>query len=69
MKSPEGHGILHELVRRADVLVQNLGPGAADRLGLGAGAVRAQLRQAEGTNEIQKNIIARQLVERGGLSY
>lgn len=42
VKSPEGRGILHELVRRADVLVQNLGPGAADRLGLGAEAVRAQ---------------------------
>ena len=42
VKSPEGRGILHELVGRADVLVQNLGPGAADRLGLGAEAVRAQ---------------------------
>jgi itaconate CoA-transferase len=41
VKSPEGRGILHELVARADVLVQNLGPGAADRLGLGAVAVRA----------------------------
>jgi itaconate CoA-transferase len=42
VKSPEGRGILQELVSRADVLVQNLGPGAADRLGLGAEVVRAQ---------------------------
>ncbi|MCW2869087.1 CaiB/BaiF CoA-transferase family protein [Actinacidiphila oryziradicis] len=40
VKSPEGRDILHQLVGRADVLVQNLGPGAADRLGLGAAAVR-----------------------------
>ncbi|MER6825589.1 CaiB/BaiF CoA-transferase family protein [Streptosporangium sp. NPDC000563] len=40
VKSPHGREILHELVDRADVLVQNLGPGAADRLGLAAAAVR-----------------------------
>jgi itaconate CoA-transferase len=40
VKSPEGRDILHQLVGGADVLVQNLGPGAADRLGLGAEAVR-----------------------------
>jgi itaconate CoA-transferase len=42
VKTPQGRQILHELVGRADVLVQNLGPGAADRLGLAAGAVRAR---------------------------
>src|ERR1017187_3466660 len=42
VKSREGRGFLQELAGRADVLVQNLGPGAADRLGLGAEAVRAQ---------------------------
>ncbi|MGI5274235.1 CaiB/BaiF CoA transferase family protein [Nonomuraea sp. CA-218870] len=42
VKSPDGREILHELVGRADVLVQNLGPGAADRLGLSAAAVRAR---------------------------
>lgn len=42
VKSSEGRRILHELAARADVLVQNLGPGAADRLGLGAEAVRAR---------------------------
>jgi crotonobetainyl-CoA:carnitine CoA-transferase CaiB-like acyl-CoA transferase len=40
VKSPQGREILHRLVALADVLVQNLGPGAADRLGLTADAVR-----------------------------
>jgi itaconate CoA-transferase len=34
VKHPEGADILHRLVAKADVLVQNLAPGAADRLGL-----------------------------------
>jgi formyl-CoA transferase len=33
VKSDEGRGIFAELVRRSDVLVENLGPGAMDRLG------------------------------------
>jgi itaconate CoA-transferase len=39
VKTDEGHKILHELVDRSDVVVQNLGPGAADRLGLGAAEI------------------------------
>ncbi len=35
LKQPEAQGILRALVAGADVLVQNLAPGAADRLGLG----------------------------------
>ncbi|MFF2347828.1 CaiB/BaiF CoA transferase family protein [Pseudarthrobacter sp. NPDC058119] len=35
LKSTEGMGVLRELVSRADVLVQNLAPGAIERLGLG----------------------------------
>lgn len=35
VKSPDGAEILHKLVARADVVVQNLAPGAASRLGLG----------------------------------
>lgn len=35
LKSPEGAEALRELVTRADVLVQNLAPGAAERLGVG----------------------------------
>ena len=34
VKHPKGTDILHRLVAQADVLVQNLAPGAADRLGL-----------------------------------
>ncbi|MEU6602845.1 CaiB/BaiF CoA transferase family protein [Streptomyces flaveolus] len=34
VKSPEGRDILHRLLGQADVFVQNLAPGAADRLGL-----------------------------------
>lgn len=33
MKHPDANGILERLVQSADVLVQNLGPGAIDRLG------------------------------------
>ncbi|MCZ4547244.1 carnitine dehydratase [Rhodococcus erythropolis] len=35
LKSPEGRELLRELLDGADVLVQNLGPGAASRRGLG----------------------------------
>ena len=35
LKSPEGRELLRELLDGADVLVQNLGPGAASRKGLG----------------------------------
>jgi itaconate CoA-transferase len=41
VKAPEGRRILHELVGRADVLVQNLAPGASDRLGLSFEALHA----------------------------
>lgn len=36
LKSSRGREVLEQLLRRADVFVQNLAPGAADRLGLGA---------------------------------
>jgi itaconate CoA-transferase len=36
LKHPEGQRILHRLLTSADVLVQNLGPGAAARMGLDA---------------------------------
>jgi itaconate CoA-transferase len=42
VKSPQGREILHELADKADVIVQNLGPGAAARLGLSAAEVRAR---------------------------
>src|SRR2546427_9267376 len=41
-KHPEAKQILCRLIERADVFVQNLAPGAADRLGLGAADLRAR---------------------------
>ena len=41
-KHPEAKKILAKLVSRADVFVQNLAPGAAARLGLGAEELRAK---------------------------
>ncbi|MFJ1253893.1 CaiB/BaiF CoA transferase family protein [Cupriavidus sp. CuC1] len=40
MKSPEGLAILHELVRRADVFIENFRPDVKDRLGIGPEALR-----------------------------
>ncbi|HPG26322.1 MAG: CoA transferase [Spirochaetaceae bacterium] len=41
LKRPEGRALVLELVRRADVFVQNWRPGTAERLGLGEAALRA----------------------------
>lgn len=40
VRSARGNDILRRLVDRADVLVQNLAPGAAERLGIGAAVLR-----------------------------
>ncbi|MFE4667545.1 CaiB/BaiF CoA transferase family protein [Streptomyces sp. NPDC056716] len=40
LKRPAGRAALDRLLARADVVVQNLAPGAADRLGLGSAALR-----------------------------
>ena len=40
LKHPDAGGILQRLLSRADVFVQNLAPGAAERLGLSATALR-----------------------------
>ena len=42
LKAPEGREILLRLVDRADAVVASLRPGAADRLGIGAEALRAR---------------------------
>src|ERR1700733_7277658 len=42
LKRPEARVVLARLLERADVFVQNLAPGAADRLGLGTAELRAQ---------------------------
>ena len=41
LKSPEGLAVLRRLLDGADVFLQNLAPGAAERLGLGAEKLRA----------------------------
>jgi len=43
VKHPEARAILDKLLAKADVLVQNLAPGAAARLGLAAQALRPRL--------------------------
>jgi len=42
LKQPAAAGILRRLLQRADVFVQNLAPGAAERLGAGAATLRAR---------------------------
>ncbi|HSR83374.1 MAG TPA: CaiB/BaiF CoA-transferase family protein [Streptosporangiaceae bacterium] len=42
LKSPRGQQVLAVLLARADVFMQNLAPGAADRLGLSAAVLRAR---------------------------
>jgi itaconate CoA-transferase len=42
VKRPEARKVLDRLVAKADVFVQNLAPGAAQRLGLGAAELRAK---------------------------
>src|SRR3984957_9961405 len=39
VKQPDGRAVLDELLGRADVLVHNLGPGAAERLELDAASL------------------------------
>lgn len=41
LRQPEDMGLIRRMIAQADVFVQNLAPGAADRLGLGAGTLRA----------------------------
>lgn len=42
LKQPEAREVLAQLVAQADVFVQNLGPGAVERLGFGAADLRAK---------------------------
>ena len=42
LKNVKSRAVLERLVERADVFVQNLAPGAAERLGLGAADLRAR---------------------------
>jgi crotonobetainyl-CoA:carnitine CoA-transferase CaiB-like acyl-CoA transferase len=42
LKHPSAYSIMSSLLERADVFIQNLAPGAADRLALSASALRAR---------------------------
>jgi len=42
LKRPESREVMHRLIDKADVFVQNLAPSAAERLGLGAEDLRAR---------------------------
>jgi len=42
IKSPDDAALLHRMIARADVLVQNLAPGAAARAGFGSAELRAR---------------------------
>jgi crotonobetainyl-CoA:carnitine CoA-transferase CaiB-like acyl-CoA transferase len=42
IKAPEDRRLLDALLAKADIFVQNLAPGAVERLGLGAATLRAQ---------------------------
>ncbi|WP_065382886.1 CaiB/BaiF CoA-transferase family protein [Hyphomonas sp. ND6WE1B] len=41
LRDDADRALVHEMLSRADVFIQNLGPGAAERLGLGADALRS----------------------------
>jgi len=41
-KRPDDQALLHRLIGRADVLIQNLAPGAAERAGFGSAAMRTK---------------------------
>src|SRR6201985_3996800 len=40
-KTPEGKAVMEKLIKDADILVENMAPGAMDRMGLGWDTVRA----------------------------
>ena len=42
IKKPDDAALLHRLLAKADVFIQNLAPGAAERAGLGSQALRAR---------------------------
>jgi crotonobetainyl-CoA:carnitine CoA-transferase CaiB-like acyl-CoA transferase len=44
-KKQEDLALLHRMIGRADVLIQNLAPGAAERAGFGSAAMRAKHRK------------------------
>lgn len=45
IKNPDDTALLHRILRRADVFIQNLAPGAMERAGLGSESLRRQYRR------------------------
>lgn len=45
LKDPDDLALLHRILAKADVFIQNLAPGAAERLGLGSEKLRAAYRR------------------------
>lgn len=45
LKNPDDLGVLHRMLARADVFIQNLAPGATTRLGIGSDVLRERHRQ------------------------
>src|SRR3989441_7073630 len=71
VKAPEAPDVLARLFSCADVFVQNLAPGAAERLSLGAGELRQKypkliVRSEEHTSELQSlaYLVCRLLLEK-----
>ena len=42
IKDPDDAALMHRMIAKADVLVQNLAPGAAERAGFGSDELRAK---------------------------
>ncbi len=42
IKNPEDSGLIHKMLEKADVFIQNLAPGAAERAGLGSELLRSR---------------------------
>ena len=71
LKNPQGRDLLIDMVKRADVLVENFAPGVMDRLGLGVARemplerwhreMRIK-RIGEGPSEVHRMVVARDLL-------
>ncbi|MFT3975563.1 MAG: CaiB/BaiF CoA-transferase family protein [Sphingomonas bacterium] len=77
LSRPDDLALVHAMLARADVFVQNLGPGAAGRLGLGAETLRARHPRlitcdirgyAEGTPDAKRKAYDLMIQAEAGLS-
>src|SRR5262245_10631057 len=62
LKAPDGRAVVERLAARGDVVMENMRPGVADRLGVGW----SQLRSEEHTSELQslRHLVCRLLLEK-----